>query len=83
MLYDPLYNPPSCFFISGGICAHVAHTYHVHKEAVTPEGSGLVFDSMPSEWLISQCFDLLQLLEFLFGKSLDLIHFTENSVAAL
>lgn len=25
--------------------------------------SGLVFDSMLSEWLISQCFDLLQLLE--------------------
>lgn len=44
------------------IRAHVAHAYHVHK-AVAPEASGLVFDSMLSEWLISQCFDLLQLLE--------------------
>lgn len=45
------------------IRAHVAPAYDMHKEEVAPEESGLVFDSMLSEWLISQCFDLLQLLE--------------------
>ena len=41
------------------------HMSHVHttctKKPWLP--SGLVFDRMLSEWLISQCFDLLQLLE--------------------
>lgn len=42
-----------------------------------------VFDSMLSEWLISQCFDLLQLLELCLVRALDLTHFTECNVAAL
>lgn len=44
---------------------------------------GLLFDSMLSEWLISQRFDLLQLLEPQFGASLDLTHLTDYDVAAL
>ncbi len=55
----------------------------MHKEAVSPEASGLVFDRMLSEWLISQCFDLLQLLELCLVRALDLTHFTEYNVAAL
>lgn len=49
-------------FISGAVCPHV----HMHntctKKQSLPKRRDL-FDSMLSEWLISQCFDLLQLLE--------------------
>lgn len=61
------------------LCVH-AHVAH-NQEA--PEASGLVFDSMLSEWLISQCFDLLQLLELCLVRAWIWHTFTEYNVAAL
>lgn len=51
-----------CPFTASSFISSAARA-HVHRDAEAPEASGLVFDSMLSEWLISQCFDLLQLLE--------------------